>query len=144
MKTEEETDTPPGCRPIVEEKERCQLILLMAEYFQVLGYTNIKARISDYVHPPVLSGTAEDHRPDLMCIQLDKRHTPIFLEAITKKGMSESAAHNRWALFSSAAQLYKGEFHLVVQKFDLVSSLESIVRGKLQAFGISFKHIWNV
>jgi subfamily B ATP-binding cassette protein MsbA len=102
-----------GCEPVVESAARRQLVWLMAEFFKTIGYTDLKARLPGYVPPVVLSGTLEDHRPDLTCRQSNSARTPTLVEAVPVEEIDDPKMEHRWTLLSSAAKLYGAELHFV-------------------------------
>src|SRR5215475_7742414 len=71
-----------ACDAVLHDGPRRRVLWLMAEYFRTLGYSDVKARLPGHLSPTVLSGTLEDHRPDLTCRQADSAHTPVLLEVV--------------------------------------------------------------
>ncbi len=134
----------PGCEPVVEDDERRRLLWLMAEYFRTLGASDIKARLPGFVPPPVLSGTIEDHRPDLTLRQADANHTPIILEVVTASAIEDPRSENRWSLMGSAAKLYQAELHFVVPKWHPSGPLDPRLRRRLARMELTANRIWTV
>jgi hypothetical protein len=60
---ESEAGSADGCDAVLRDGARRRVLWLMAEYFQTLGYSDVKARLPGHTAPTVLSGTLEDHRP---------------------------------------------------------------------------------
>ncbi len=133
-----------GCEPVVENIGRRQLLWLMAEYFSILGYTEVKARLPDYVPPGVLSGTLEDHRPDLTCRQSDRAKTPMLLEAASWDDLCDSGMDHRWTLLSSAAKLYGAELHFVVPKWGQMGAGDKVLKRRLERLEIGPHRVWRV
>jgi hypothetical protein len=133
-----------GTDPVAESEERRRLLWLMAEFFKVLGYTDVKARLPGYVAPVVLSGTIEDHRPDLTCRQSNSARTPMLLEAVPPADIDDPRMEHRWTLLSSAAKLYGAELHFVVPKWTSAGPGDKLLRRKLERLEISSNRIWAV
>src|SRR6266496_3883856 len=103
-----------GCELVVDDRQRRGMLRLMVEYFEVVGATEIAARLPGYTPPEIMPGTLENHRPDLICRQSDKGHTMIILEVVTEILVKDPKSKNRWSLLSSASKLYQAELHFVV------------------------------
>src|SRR5678815_1939115 len=73
---------PDGCDAVLRDGARQRVLWLMAEFFQTLGYSDVKARLPGHTAPTLLNGTLEDHRPDLTCRQRDSGRTPVLLEVV--------------------------------------------------------------
>lgn len=133
-----------GCEPVVDSPMRRQLVWLMAEFFKTLGYTDLKARLPGFVPPVVLSGTLEDHRPDITCRQSNSGRTPTLLEAVPVDEMDDPRMEHRWTLLSSAAKLYGAELHFVVPKWSAIGAGDQLLRRRLERLDISHHRIWVV
>jgi len=133
-----------GCEPVVDNPMRRQLVWLMAEFFKTLGYTDLKARLPGYVPPVVLSGTLEDHRPDLTCRQSNTARTPTLLEAVPLDEMDDPRMEHRWTLLSSAAKLYGAELHFVVPRWSAEGAGDQLLRRRLERLDITHQRIWVV
>ncbi len=133
-----------GCEAVAESSGRRQLVWLMAEFFKTLGYTDLKARLPGYVPPVVLSGTLEDHRPDLTCRQSNTARTPTLLEAVPVEEMDDPRMEHRWTLLSSAAKLYGAELHFVVPRWSNQGPGDRLLRRRLERLDISHHRIWVV
>jgi hypothetical protein len=94
--------------------------------------------------PAVLSGTLEDHRPDLTCRQADSAHTPVLLEVVLPETLEEQGSENRWSLLASAARLYSAELHFVVPRWTSRGSIERGLRRRLHDMDVQPKRIWQV
>jgi len=133
-----------GCEPVVEEPERRRLLWLMTEFFRTLGCTDISARLPGHSPPAVLSGTLEDHRPDLTCRQSNATQTPLLLEVVTANAVEDSRAENRWCLLASAARLYGAELHFVVPKWAPQGAIDSLLRRRLECLNLVPHRVWAV
>ena len=133
-----------GIDAVAETEQRRQLLWLMAEYFKVLGYTDLKARLPGYVAPVMLSGTLEDHRPDLTCRQSNGARTPMLLEAVPGEEIEDARMEHRWTLLSSASKLYGAELHFVVPKWTADGPGDRLLRRRLERLEIAPQRIWAV
>ena len=130
--------------PIVEGSERRSLLMLMAEYFSWLGYPDIKARLPGYPSPSMLSGTLEDHRPDLTCRQRDVRQTPLILEAAPASVLCDPRLDHRWTLLFSAARLYGAELHFCVPRWARGEPADQLLRQRLARLEVVPQRVWAV
>lgn len=124
--------------------ERKQLTWLMAEYFETIGCTEIKARLDGYEAPGVLMGTLEDHQPDLTCRQNDSRRTSVIAEVVTPRTFWTPGIENRWSLLASAARLYGAELHFVLKAWRRKGSLEGPLKRRLAELELPSGRIWTV
>jgi hypothetical protein len=130
--------------PIVENSERRSLLMLMAEYFSWLGYTDIRARLPGHPAPSMLSGTLEDHRPDLTCRQSDSRQTPLILETVCTSELSDPRLEHRWTLLFSAARLYGAELHFCVPSWSEAGPGDQLLRQRLERLDVRPHRLWSV
>lgn len=133
-----------GSEPIAESEDRRRLLWLMAEYFKTLGFSDVKARLPGYVPPVVLSGTLEDHRPDLSCRQSNGARTPTLLEVVPAEEIEDPRMEHRWTLLSSAAKLYGAELHFAVPKWCTMGPGDQLLKRRLERLEISHQRIWVV
>jgi hypothetical protein len=133
-----------GCEPVVEDAERRRLLWLMAEYFRTVGATDVKARLPGFTSPPVLSGTIEDHRPDLSCRQGDRSHTPVILDVVVPHDIEDPRADNRWSLLASAAKLYNAELHFVVPRWSASGAPGDHLKRRLTRLELVPNRVWTV
>jgi hypothetical protein len=92
---------------------------MMANYFQTLGYADIRADLQGYNQPELIwwMGKERDaYRPDVTCLKNDGKGTPIILEAETCESIAIDHTRQQWQLFSARAKQIGGEFHVVVPK----------------------------
>jgi hypothetical protein len=93
---------------------------MMANHFQTLGYTGMRADLKGYSEPQLIwwTGREQDaYRPDLTCLKNDAKRTQIILEAETCETIGIEHTRQQWRLFSARAKAIGGEFHVVVPKF---------------------------
>jgi hypothetical protein len=133
-----------GCETVVPDEERRRMLWLMVEFCKTLGYTDLKARLPGYTPPVVLSGTLEDHRPDLTCRQSNTARTPTLLEMVPTHEIEDPQVEHRWTLLSSAAKLYGAELHFVVPKWSPLGPGDQRLRRRLERLEISHQRIWGV
>lgn len=133
-----------GSEPIAESEDRRRLLWLMAEYFKTLGFTDVKARLPGYVPPVVLSGTLEDHRPDLSCRQSNSARTPTLLEVVPAEEIEDPRMEHRWTLLSSAAKLYGAELHFAVPKWCAMGPGDQLLKRRLERLEIGHSRVWVV
>jgi hypothetical protein len=133
-----------GCDAVLRDGARRRVLWLMAEYFQTLGYSDVKARLPGHTAPTVLNGTLEDHRPDLTCRQRDSGRTPVLLEVVLPDTVDEPGSENRWSLLASAARLYSAELHFVIPRWTQRGSIDRRLRRRLGEMGLCPNRIWQV
>jgi hypothetical protein len=133
----------PWCEPVVAEGARRQLLWLMAEYFRTIGGTEIRARLPGYEPPQVLSGTLEDHRPDLTCRQSNRAQTPLLLEVVPPHEVDSLAVEHRWTLLASAAKLYNAELHFAVPRWSSLGPADQLLKRRLQRMEIATQRVWT-
>jgi hypothetical protein len=141
---ESEAGSADGCDAVLCDGSRRRVLWLMAEYFQTIGYSDVKARLPGHTAPTVLSGTLEDHRPDLTCRQHDSGRTPVLLEVVLPDTVDEPASENRWSLLASAARLYAAELHFVIPRWTQRGSIDQRLRRRLGEMGLRPNRIWQV
>jgi hypothetical protein len=141
---ESEAGSAEGCDAVLCDGARRRVLWLMAEYFQTIGYSDVKARLPGHTAPTVLSGTLEDHRPDLTCRQHDRGRTPVLLEVVLPDTVDEPASENRWSLLASAARLYAAELHFVIPRWTQRGSIDQRLRRRLGEMGLRPNRIWQV
>ena len=135
---------PDGCDAVLRDGARQRVLWLMVEFFQTLGYSDVKARLPGHTAPTVLNGTLEDHRPDLTCRQHDSGRTPVLLEVVLPESVDDPGSENRWSLLASAARLYAAELHFVVPRWTKRGSIDRRLRRRLGQMGLSPSQIWQV
>ena len=139
-----ETETiSPGCEPVVADEQRRKLLWLMAEFFRTIGCSDLRARLPGYTPPQILSGTLEDHRPDLTCRQANHARTALILEVVPPSELELPELEHRWTLLSSAAKLYGAELHFVVPRWSTQGPPDQLLRRRLQRMEIVTQRIWT-
>ena len=115
----------------------------MAEYFRTIGCTEIRARLPGYTPPQILSGTLEDHRPDLTCRQSNQAKTALILEVVPPHELDSPILEHRWTLLSSAAKLYSAELHFAVPRWSTMGAPDQMLRRRLGRMEILTQRIWT-
>jgi hypothetical protein len=139
-----ETETQnPGCEAVAGDEERRRLLWLMAEFFRTVGYTEIKARLPGYTAPQVLSGTLEDHRPDLTCRQSNQARTALILEVVPAHELDIAQLEHRWTLLASAAKLYTAELHFATPRWGPAGACDQLLRKRLSRMEITAQKVWT-
>jgi len=118
-----------------ESQEHQDLIIMMANYFSVQGYRNIKADVPSLPNPDIIRGTKQNHIPDLTA---EKNGTNIILEAETASSIFDEHTASQWSLFSSAAANYGGQFHVVVPR-----GARSNAEQRVKNLSIFVHEIWT-
>lgn len=124
--------------------DRGRMILLMAEFFKSLSYLDIRARLPGYPQPSLVSGSLQNHQPDVTCLQSDTQATGIVLDAVPIERLTDSETESRWTLFHSAADLYGAEFHIAVPRFRGRIPGPEAVRLRLRDLGIHAHYVWGI
>ncbi len=117
------------------------LIRLMAETLPLAGYRGVLADLPGWDAPELVRGAKQDHRPSLSC----KAPKPVYLDVLSPHGpftLQETAS--RWQLFSSAAELAKGEFHVVVASWLAGKDGRQVVKRLAGLAGVRVGYIWTV
>ena len=118
------------------QKNHDDLVIMMVNYFEKQGYTNIRADIENYPAPPIITGQDQNHRPDLLCDKTS--YTQIILEAETDDTIDDEHTASQWALFANWANRHNNEFHLVVPK-----GYRDAAERRLGELNISAHKIWT-
>ena len=126
------------------------LVRMMANYFNSLGYTGIKADLEGYPTPSAVWWTSkpqEQKIPDLTCFKNDAKRTLIILEGETCPTLTTEHTAEQWKLFQAHAKHNNGEFHVVVPRTCLLGnkSIEGNELAKKVAdqLGITIDMIWR-
>lgn len=88
---------------------------LIAETLPMCGYQNVHADIPGYRLPELIKGAQRDHRPAL--VATTRGHLVFFDVTIPESKHLSREQVSRWQLFSSAAELMEGEFHVVIPRW---------------------------
>jgi hypothetical protein len=141
------TEIDPNTYALVRnDRLRRFLLMTMCETFKATSHTEIRARLRGYAAPPVLQGAQENHRPDLLCLQPDKKKTPILLDVVTAESFEDEKAFVlRFGLFISAAGHYGWEIHIACPNCALNGeTLEQRIRMRLKKMDFTPNKIWAV
>jgi hypothetical protein len=141
------TEINPSTHALVrDDRFRRFLLETMCETFKATAHTEIRARLRGYSAPPVLQGAQENHRPDLLCLQPNKKRTPILLDVVTADSFEDEQAFVlRFGLFISAAAHYGWEIHIACPNCALNGeTLEKRIRARLKKMGFTPNKVWVV
>ncbi len=115
-------------------------IRLMAETLPLAGYAGVRADLPGWDAPEVIHGAMRDHRPCLFC-QAPK---PTFLDVLSPGPVALEEVASRWQLFSSAAELTGGEFHVVVPRWVAGRDGRLVAKQIAELVGVRIGYIWAV
>jgi hypothetical protein len=120
--------------------QREALIRLMAETLPLAGYNGVRADLPGWEQPEVIHGAVRDHRPSLYC----DAPKPVFLDVISPGPVTLEDVASRWQLFSSAAELTDGEFHVVIPRWIAGKDGRQIAKQIAELVGVRIGYIWTV
>jgi hypothetical protein len=112
----------------------------MAEALPLAGYGGIRADLPGWELPEVVHGAMKDHRPSLSCQQ----PKPVFLDVIAAGPLTLEEVASRWQLFSSAAEITGGEFHVVVPRWVAGRDGRQVVKQIAELVGVRVGYIWAI
>ncbi len=115
-------------------------IRLMAETLPLAGYSGVKADLPGWPPPDVVHGAMRDHRPSLFC----EAPKPVFLDVLSPGPITLEDVASRWQLFSSAAELTGGEFHVVLPRWVAGRDGRQIAKQIAELVGVRIGYIWTV
>jgi hypothetical protein len=116
-------------------------IRLMAETLPLAGYGGVRADLPGWDAPEVIHGAMKDHRPSLFC----QTPRPIFLDVIAARApLALEDLASRWQLFASAAELTKGEFHVVVPRWVAGRDGRQVAKQIAELVGVRIGYIWTI
>lgn len=116
-------------------------IRLMAETLPLAGYGGIRADLPGWLMPEVVHGAMKDHRPCLFC----NAPRPVFFDVVSARGtLSLEELASRWQLFSSAAELTSGEFHVVVPRWVAGRDGRQVAKQIAELVGVRIGYIWAI
>lgn len=119
---------------------RESLIRLMAETLPLAGYAGVRADLPGWDQPEVVHGAMRDHRPSLSC----EEPKPIFLDVLSDGPLTLEDVASRWQLFSSAAELSGGEFHVVIPRWLAGRDGRTIAKQIAELVGVKIGYVWTV
>lgn len=110
---------------IAEGEERLSLIFSMAVSLLVSGYREVHARVHTLSAdaaglrgligpPPIIFGSEEDHRPDLIARGPDTGRTLVLLDAVPENLATRPEMILRWDLWNDCRIKHGWEVHFVV------------------------------
>ncbi len=120
--------------------QREALIRLMAETLPLAGYNGVRADLPGWDQPDLIHGAVRDHRPSLYC----DAPKPVFLDVISPGPVTLEDVASRWQLFSSAAELSEGEFHVVIPRWIAGKDGRQIAKQIAELVGVRIGYIWTV
>ncbi len=115
-------------------------IRLMAEALPLAGYSGVHADLPGWDAPDVVHGAVRDHRPSIFC----EAPRPVFLDVLPPGPISLEEVASRWQLFSSAAELSHGEFHVVIQRWIAGRDGRELAKQIAELVGVRIGFIWAV
>ncbi len=116
------------------------LIRLMAETLPLAGYAGVRADLPGWDVPEVIHGAMRDHRPSLFC----EAPKPVFLDVLAPGPLTLEEVASRWQLFSSAAELAGGEFHVVLPRWVAGRDGRQVAKQIAELVGVRIGYIWTV
>jgi hypothetical protein len=120
--------------------QREALIRLMAEALPLAGYSGVQADLPGWEAPELIHGAMRDHRPSLFC----EGPKPTFLDVVSPGQVTLEDVASRWQLFSSAAELTDGEFHVVIPRWLAGRDGRGIAKQIAELVGVKIGFIWAV
>ena len=116
------------------------LVRLMAETLPLAGYGGVRADLPGWQAPDVVHGAVRDHRPSLSC----EAPKPILLDVLAPGPLALEEVASRWQLFSSAAELVGGEFHVVLPRWVAGRDGRQVAKQIAELIGVRLRFIWAV
>jgi hypothetical protein len=116
-------------------------IHLMAEALPLAGYGGVRADLPGWEPPELIHGAVMDHRPSLSCLT----PKPVFLDVVAAQGtLSLEDLASRWQLFASAAELTRGEFHVVIPRWVAKRDGRQVAKQLAELVGVRIGFIWAI
>ena len=122
------------------EARKDGLIRLMAEALPLAGYAEVRADLPNWDAPELIHGAMRDHRPSLSC----GAPKPIYLDVLPPGPLALEEVASRWQLFSSAAELAGGEFHVVLPRWVAGRDGRQVAKQIAELVGVRIGYIWAV
>jgi hypothetical protein len=123
-----------------ENVTREAFIRLMAETLPLAGYSGVRADLPGWEQPELIHGAMRDHRPSLFCAE----PKPVFLDVLSPGPLTLDDVASRWQLFSSAAELASGEFHVVIPRWIAGRDGRTVAKQIAELVGVRIGYIWTV
>ncbi len=116
------------------------LIRLMAETLPLAGYHGVRADLPGWDAPELIHGAMRDHRPSLFC----DSPKPVFVDVLSPGPVTLEDVASRWQLFASAAELTRGEFHVVIPRWFAGRDGRAVAKKIADLVGVKVGYIWAV
>jgi hypothetical protein len=127
-----------------EISEHDQLVLMMARYFQQLGYTDIKADIPGWSQPLYIywsNNPTLRYIPDLTC--LDSNGVLVILEAETCSTLNDNHTQEQFRIFRAHATNNKGRFEVVIPRNCSGSDARALINNSAILWGVTIDNVWT-
>lgn len=127
-----------------EISEHDNLILMMAKYFQQLGYIDIKADIPGWTRPDFIywkNNPNNRYFPDLTC--RDTYGTFVVLEAETCSTLNDQHTRDQFTIFRAHANNLQGRFEVVVPRSCSGSDGRQLITQYAANWNISLDNVWT-
>ncbi len=113
----------------------------MAEALPLAGYGGVRADLAGWEAPDLIRGKVTDHRPCLSCTS----PRTIYLDVVAAQGTwTLQGLASRWQLFASAAELARGEFHVVVPRWVGGRDGREVAKRIAGVVGVRIGYIWAI
>jgi hypothetical protein len=122
------------------ELEREGFIRLMAETLPLAGYAGVRADLPGWEAPELVHGAVRDHRPSIFC----GSPCPVYLDVLPPGRISLEEVASRWQLFSSAAELSHGQFHVVIPRWIAGRDGRQLAKQIAELVGVKIGYVWAV
>jgi hypothetical protein len=120
-----------------------RITLLIAERMRLAGFQNVQAAAPGYEAPLMIKGAHKDHRPNV-ATQF-KTGVPLLVDVYTPEQDGGGTTESRWQLFSSAAEMSGGQFHVATPEIAGPRSAASdAVKKDARSFDVTIHKIWEV
>jgi hypothetical protein len=138
-------DLPKGTEGLVaHDLERYRLVWLMADYVQTMGAEHVRARVEGFDTPPIVPGTLQDFRPDMLCEfgrgEVKRRW---LLEGVTRTALRDPLLTSRWTLFSNLAAQQDIQLQFVVPRWTRSGDIAPSLHRQLEALCVGGR-VWHV
>ena len=127
-----------------ESSEHDKLVLMMAQHFKQLGYSDIKADIPGWTRPDNIYWTNKPDQkyiPDLTCRNLNG--ILIILEAETGSTLNDDHTKAQFEIFRAHATNSKGRFEVVVPLTCAAGSCRSLIAEQAKIWDVKIDEIWT-
>jgi len=128
----------------IESSQHDKLVLMMAQHFKQLGYSNITADITGWTKPNSIYWTNNPDKkfyPDLMC--KDALGVLVILEAETCNNLNDEHTREQFRIFRAFANNENGRFEVVVPKICSGGSGRELITKYSNDWNIKFDNVWT-